>query len=144
MRRSSFQTRCVRKCVHAAPHSDAVRHGWPCPETEPHGQFELTLAPTPFWPLGPRSSQQSPSAATPVVAASKGTACSTDFSCGRKYPPQSGPPLGDRSAADVFVPGVWFKRGRNDVFVVDLLNRGAHSIAELKAPVLDQLGPKEP
>ena len=52
--------------------------------------------------------------------------------------------MGDRSAADVFVPGVWFKRGRNDVFVVDLLNRGAHSIAELKAPVLDQLGPKEP
>jgi beta-galactosidase len=41
----------------------------------------------------------------------------------------------------LYLPGVWLRRGRNEIVVLDLDTPSVHSIAGLTAPILDQLEP---
>jgi beta-galactosidase len=39
----------------------------------------------------------------------------------------------------LYLPGVWLKKGRNEIDVFELLKDDAHSVFGLSAPILDQL-----
>jgi beta-galactosidase len=43
----------------------------------------------------------------------------------------------------LYLPGVWLKRGRNEIVVFELLKDGVHSLAGIKSPILDQLDKDE-
>ena len=52
--------------------------------------------------------------------------------------------LEDRSAATLFMPGCWLKKGKNEIVVLDLLGPEETKIAGLKRPILDVLHNEEP
>ncbi len=41
----------------------------------------------------------------------------------------------------LYCPGVWLRKGENEIIALDIENRGMRSIAGLKYPILDQLNP---
>jgi beta-galactosidase len=43
----------------------------------------------------------------------------------------------------LYLPGVWLKRGRNDIVVFEQLRDDVHSVAGIKSPILDQLNKEE-
>jgi beta-galactosidase len=43
----------------------------------------------------------------------------------------------------LYLPGVWLKKGRNEIEVFELLKDDVHSLAGIKSPILDQLDKDE-
>ncbi len=44
----------------------------------------------------------------------------------------------------LYLPGVWLKKGRNEIVVFEQLKDGVHSLAGIKSPILDQLNKDGP
>ena len=40
----------------------------------------------------------------------------------------------------LYLPGVWLKKGRNDIVVFEQLKDDCHRLAAIRTPILDQLG----